>query len=123
MRVVYKMLLLALLVLLTVGGYRVYNMFFNVILEARDVQNFKIQEVQGTYPTELSLSGLAFNSSMAVSSITTKRNGPSLTVFVHLSLAHRGESGNFNYKLTVPDSVNEVRFGKNATQVWKRQAP
>lgn len=52
-----------------------YNMFFDVILESQDVQNFKVQELQGTHPTRLQISGLAFNSSMGVRKITTKREG------------------------------------------------
>lgn len=96
-----------------------YNMFFNVILEAKDVQNFRVEEVQGAHPTRLRLSGLAFNSSMGVRAITTKRDGAALVVLIHLSLAHRGNSGNFAYELTVPNSVDEVRFGRNATPIWK----
>lgn len=123
MKVAYKLALLALLVLVIAGGYRVYNMLFNVILEARDVQNFRVQEVQEKYPTELRLSGLAFNSSMGIRNITTEKYGPVLTVLVHLSLAHRANSGNFDYQLTVPDSVNEVRFGRSSVAIWKREAP
>ena len=100
-----------------------YNMFFNVILESKDVQNFKVQELQGMHPTRLQLSGMAFNSSMGVRKITTKTEGTAVIVLVHLSLAHRGASGNFAYELTVPDSVNEVRFGHSATPVWKRGTP
>jgi len=120
MKMIYK-LALFLLVLLAVGGcMALYNMFFDVILESKDVQNFKVQEVQGTHPTWLQLSGLAFNSSMGVRKISTKRDGTAVVVLVHLSLAHRAASGNFAYELTVPDSVNEVRFGHSVTPVWKR---
>jgi hypothetical protein len=123
MKDVYKIALLALLVLLIAGGFRMYNMLFNVILEARDVQIFKVQEVQGKYPTQLRLSGFAFNSSMGIRNITTRRDGPVLTLLVHLSLAHRANSGNLNYELTVPDSVNEVHFGRSSTTIWKRAVP
>lgn len=99
-----------------------YNMFFDVILEPKDVQNFKVEKLPGT-PTRLMLSGLAFNSSMGVRKITTKRDGTAVVVLVRLSLAHRGASGNFAYELTVPDSVNEVRFGHSVTTVWKRGTP
>jgi hypothetical protein len=123
MKVTYKLAFLALLVLVTAGGYKVYNMFFNVILEARDVQNFRVQEVRGKYPTQLRLSGLAFNSSMGIRNITAEREGLVLTVLVHLSLTHRANSGNFTYQMTVPDSVNEVCFGRSPIAIWKRGAP
>jgi hypothetical protein len=123
MKVTYKLALLALLVLVIAGGYRVYNIFFNVILEARDVQDFRVREIQGKYPTQLMLSGLAFNSSMGVRNITTEREGPVLTVLVHLSLIHRANSGNFTYQMTVPDSVNEACFGRSPIAIWKRGPP
>lgn len=123
MKTIYKLALFFLVVLLAVGGCRaLYNMFFDVILESRDVQNFKVEERPGTHPTRLKLSGLAFNSSMGVRKITTKRDGSAVVVLVHLSLAHRGASGNFAYDLTVPDSVNEVRFGSRTTPIWTRRA-
>ena len=123
MKTIYKLAIL-LLVLLTFGGcMALYKMFFDVILESKDVQNLKIEELQGTHPTRLRLSGLAFNSSMGVRKITTKRDGPAEVVLVHLSVALRGASGNFAYDLTIPDSVNEVRFGSSTTPIWKRGAP
>ncbi len=123
MKTIYK-LALFLLVLLAVGGcIALYNMFFDVTLESKDVQNFKVEELSGAQPTRLKLSGLAFNSSMGVRQITTKRDGAAIVVFVHLSLAQRRASGNFAYELTVPNSVNEVRFGHSATPIWRRGAP
>ncbi len=123
MKMIYKLALVLLVLLAVAGCMALYNMFFDVILEPKDVQTFKVQELRGTHPTRLQLSGLAFNSSMGVRKITTKRDGTAVVVLVHLSLAHRGASGNFAYELTIPDSVNEVRFGHSVTPVWKRGTP
>lgn len=47
MKTVYKLALLLLIALVAIGGRRIYNMFFNVILEAKDVQNFRVEEIKG----------------------------------------------------------------------------
>ena len=123
MKTIYKLVFFLLLALAIGGSVASYNMFFNVILESKDTVNLKVQELQGAHPIRLQLSGLAFNSSMGVREITTKREGNAMTVLVYLSLAHRGASGNFKYELAVPDSVEEVRSGHSATPVWKRTPP
>jgi hypothetical protein len=44
-----------------------------------------------------------------------------LTVNVYLCLARPGLSGSFDYELSVPDSVHEVRFGSEKVVIWKRK--
>jgi hypothetical protein len=123
MRTRYKATL-SVLVLLAAGGsvalYKLYDMCFNVLLESKYVQYFKVEEVQGTRPTRLIISGLAFNSAMTVKRITTKTIGSVIVVSVYLALTKKGTSGSFAYELTVPDSVNEVRFGSSVAPIWKR---
>ena len=120
MKTIIKIAVLLMVLLAMGGGWALYNMFFNVILESKDVLNLKVEETPYSHPTQLKLSGLAFNSSMGIRKITTKRDGPAIVVLVHLSLASRGASGNFAYELTVPDSVKEVRFGRSNISIWKR---
>jgi hypothetical protein len=71
-----------LLVLLAVGGYRA---LYNVILEAKDVQYLKVEELPGTRPMKLKISGHPFYSGMVVRSITAKNDGPVIIVSVHLA--------------------------------------
>jgi archaellum component FlaF (FlaF/FlaG flagellin family) len=92
----------------------------DAILESKDAQSFKVEELQTTRPTKLRVSGLAFNSSMSVKKITTRVEGSTVVVLVHLGLAESGTSGSFSYDLLVPDSVNEVRFGNSPAPIWKR---
>ena len=117
---------LCVLVLLAAGSslalYKLYNMCFNVLLESKDIQYFKVEEVQATRPTKLVISGLAFNSSMTVKKITTKTTGSAIVVLVYLALSKKGTSS-FAYELTVPDSVNQVKFGSSVTPIWKRGSP
>lgn len=98
-------------------------MLRDVILEAKDIQFFKVEEVPGAQPIKLRISGLAFNSAMSVNKITTKVIGPNiLVVDVHLAHAKPGTSGSFQYELTVPDYISEVRFGNDMTSIWTRGA-
>jgi hypothetical protein len=94
----------------------------DVILQEKDAQFFKVEELPGVQPIRLRISGLAFNSAMSVSEITTKADGSTLVVLVHLALTRPGTSGSFVYELAVPETVSEVRFGNSAIPVWKRES-
>jgi hypothetical protein len=91
------------------------------ILSYKDVQFFKVVQLPDRKPTALKISGLAFHSALAVEKITTGIEGKSLTVDVYLCLARPGLSGSFDYEFSVPDSVNEVRFGGEKIVVWRRE--
>jgi hypothetical protein len=93
----------------------------DTILEAKDVQFFKVEIVRSATPVRLKISGLAFYSALSVRKITTRTNGHNMVVLVHLGLAKKGESGSFEYELTVPDDVMEVGFGNGAVTIWKRE--
>jgi hypothetical protein len=93
----------------------------DMILEYKDVQFFKVTEIHSRKPLVVKISGLAFHSAMSVEKITTRSEQSSLVVYVHLTLARPGLSGRFEYELTVPDSINEVRFGNEKAVIWKRK--
>ena len=123
MKSIYKVML-GLLVLLMAGGIvALYKTFYDVILEAKDVQELRVNEISGSRPLKLKVSGHPFYSGMVVRSITTKQNGPVIIVSIHLAaigLAKPKTSGIFEYELTVPDSVNEVGFGRTHSPIWRR---
>lgn len=91
-----------------------------LILEAKDVQSFKIIPSESSGDKILKISGLAFHSSLAVNEITTTHKGDSLNIYVHLAPAKKGLSGDFSHELSIPETINIVRFGKNKTVIWKR---
>jgi len=91
------------------------------VLELSDVDSFKIQQQTTESHVQLRISGLVFRSSYVISSVDSKVNGDVLTVLVHLALAKKGASGNLDYNLSIPDVVNEVRFGNKATIIWTRK--
>lgn len=58
--------------------------------------------------------------------ITEKKDGATITISVHLAvigLVKPKTNGNFEYELMVPKSVDEVRFGRTSTIIWKRPPP
>ncbi len=93
----------------------------DTILEYKDV-NLDVTELPNRTPLTLKISGLAFHSVLSVEKITTKTEGASLIVYVHLTIAKPGLSGRFEHELSVPDSINQVQFGNGKHTVWKRKS-
>jgi hypothetical protein len=94
-----------------------------MLLKAKDVQFFKVNEFRSSSSsvTKLEISGLAFHSSLAVREITKNEAGDELTIFVSLTPAKPGLSGNFAYEVTLPANINVVYFGEDKTVIWKRK--
>lgn len=94
----------------------------HMVLEYKDVQFFQCTEIQTRAPTIIKVSGLAFSSALVVDRITTQQEGSSITILVYLAPTREGTSasGSFVYELTVPDSVQEVRFGNSGVVIWRR---
>jgi hypothetical protein len=123
-----RKLLLVFLGLLLVGcsvtAYSLYGMFYNVILESKDTMHFNVEELRGAHPTKLKITGFPLYSGMIVRSVTQKKHDSTIVVSAHLAVVGLSKPlffGNvIDYDLTVPDSVNEVRFGSSKTLIWKR---
>ena len=128
MRTRYKLtaLVLSLLAIAAyLATYKAYNAAYNVIPESKEIGDLKVEELSRTGETKLKISGFPFYSGMVVRSISTKRAGPIITVSLHMALvglAQPRRPGRFEYELTVPDSVDEVRFGRDAKPIWRRGA-
>jgi hypothetical protein len=91
-------------------------------LEYRAVAGFKAREIPGP-ARRLKISGLAMHSALFVGRIESKIDGPVETVLVHLTpIGSAGMSGNFDYDVDIPPSVNEVRFGTEGTVIWRRKS-
>lgn len=105
--------------------YRAYDELYNVPLEARLIANFNVEQTRAIGPVTLKMSGLPMYSGMVVRNVTVKTRGSVMFVTPHLALVGLAKPiarGTFEYQLAVPDSVDEVRFGKSAVPVWKRQS-
>lgn len=106
-------------------SYRAYNELYNLPLEARLIANFKVEQTRRDSPVTLNMSGQPMYSGMVVRNVTTKTHGSVLFVTPHLALVGLAKpiaQGTFEYQLVVPDSVDEVRFGKSGAPVWKRHS-
>jgi hypothetical protein len=118
-RTLLRKLFSGLVLLLAAAAFIVYAQEEDMILELKDVQFFKAQQIN-SLPVTIRLSGLAFHSSLAIQDITTAQHDESLQVLVRLTLAREGLSGNLNYTLAIPASVNTVTFGMGKAVIWNR---
>ena len=91
----------------------------DMILQLKDVQNFKIQQTSSS-PVVIKLSGLVFHSSLVVKNIASSQHDEYLEILVHLKPTSSGLSGNFECDFVVPPSVSSVTFGKEKVVIWNR---
>jgi hypothetical protein len=113
-----------LLVLLVAGGAGLYFLFeaaFDVILEPRNMFVLTVEELPGGRPLRLKIRGVA-PPAQSVYRIENKTKGSVIVVLAHGGLAKEGTSGTIEYELSVPDSVDEVRFGNSSAPIWKRNS-
>jgi hypothetical protein len=126
MKTKHKVALFVLILLAAAGSvasYEAYNGLYNIIPTAGHISRLNVEELRGSGATRLRISGYPMDSALVLRSITAKRDGPVITVSLHLALSGLAKPKSFwpfEYELTVPDSVNEVRFGRDAKTIWKR---
>lgn len=100
-----------------------YATFYDQILEESSLTRVKVEELNGTHPLQLRITVQSLNSAQDIRAVTTKRQGESVGVRYHLALAGlvKPQLGwHEPYSLTIPDSVSEVRFGRDSQVVWRR---
>jgi hypothetical protein len=111
----------------SIGAYKIYNALYNVIPESKEISSIKVQELRGTVPTKLKIYGFPVQSGLVIREISAETDGPTITVTLHMAwvgLAKPIAPGtSFEYELTVPDSVKEVRIGRDAKLIWTRSSP
>ncbi len=103
--------------------HRAYDELYNLPIEARLISNFNVEQVRSASPVTLNMSGQPMYSGMVVRNVTIKTRGSVMFVTPHLALVGLAKpiaQGAFEYQVVIPDSVDEVRFGKPAIPVWKR---
>jgi len=91
-----------------------------MILESKDVQFLKVDEINSGTSKQLKISGLVLHSAWAVSEVTQSQKDDSLHILVHLVRAREGLSGNLSYETVIPPAVSVVRFGNQKTIIWSR---
>ncbi|MFI5103207.1 MAG: hypothetical protein ACHP9V_07575 [Terriglobales bacterium] len=100
-----------------------YVLWWNtIILEREAVIHLQVIELQHGRSTVVRISGLSGHSALSVKKITSHVENGEITVIVRLFLAREGTSGNFQYDVPVPESVNEIRFGQKKELIWRRES-
>ena len=102
---------------------KAYNVFYDQILERSDTWHLRVEEVSGTSPLQIRITTDSYQSAPVIRKVTTRSQDHELTVFYHLAIAGLAKpSLNWGeaYTLTVPNSVDEVRFGHRAELIWSR---
>jgi hypothetical protein len=116
--------LFGLLAVFGIGAYYAYATLYNQILEMSATTRVKADALNGADPLQLRITITSLNSAQDIRTVTTKMHGKSVIVRYHLALAGlvKPQLGwHEPYLLTVPDSVNEVRFGRGEQVIWVRE--
>jgi hypothetical protein len=88
----------------------------------RKIASLHVVELQHGKFAVVRITGLSGESACSVKKITSHVEDGTITVFVHLFLARKGTTGSFQYDVHVPESVNEIRFGKKRELIWSRES-
>jgi hypothetical protein len=115
-------LLIGLAIGIGVIAYAAWSALYDHIMTMGEVQHMKVEEMSGTHPLQLKITFQTGDSALVTRTVTAKQRGQSVTILYHLALTGlvKPEFGwHEPYLLTVPDSVNEVRFGDSQV-IWRR---
>lgn len=89
-------------------------------LELKDVQFFQAKQIDSSTMT-IRLTGLVFHSSLGIRNIITLQDNQSLQILVYLVPATAKFTGNLDFSVTVPSSIQSVTFGKTKAVIWDRE--
>ncbi len=120
----FPLALLGVLAFAGIAAHAAYSTLYNRVLEKPQLSQVGVEEVAGTYPLQLKITVKAVNDWQDIRSVTTVTRGGAMTVLYHLSLASLAKPGvswHDPYLLSVPDTVNEVRFGHHQAIIWQRR--
>ena len=111
---------LCLLVAAAAGSIFVYEQ--TTVLERQVTLQFKVSDTRRDGIHVVHVSGLSGASAMSVKNVSERKTDSSITILVHIFLARSGTTGNFDYDVTVPAGVNEIRYGNDGVVIWRRDA-
>jgi hypothetical protein len=108
-----------------IGGvaYAVWTSIYNEIMTSSEAMHINVEEMSGTDPLQLKIKVVPKGSAPVIRTVTTKRHGQSVTVLYHLAISGLVKprlGWQDSYLMTVPDSVREVRFGRDSAVIWQR---
>ena len=98
-----------------------YLMRPTIVLEPRYTKELRVVELSSRPTCIVRVSGLSLSSVYSADKFTAQAEGQSLNLLVFLSLSAPWRTvKRFQYDVTVPESVNEIRFGKSKEVIWRR---
>ena len=118
MRFLQKPLGAVLVIILVVAAY--YMWWHTVVLERISIAQLKIVEHTRSGLTIVHVSGWCLDDAYAIKRITATVEGSSINLLVYAFLVRSGKTGAIEYDVTIPPSVNELRFGKERVVIWRR---
>jgi len=110
------------IVLLILGGTAYMLWWHTIMLETRSVAKLTVVERTRSEVTVVHVSGLCQEGAYVIKRVVATVEGSSVNLFVYAVLLRPGATGWFEYDVTVPASVNEIRFGKDKVVIWTRRA-
>jgi hypothetical protein len=114
---------MGLIALIGIAAHAAYATLYNRVLDKPDLSHVSVEEVAGSQPVQLRITVKAVNDWQDIRAVTTKTQDSAVTVVYHLSLpslAKPGVSWHEPYVLSIPDTVDEVRFGHRNAVIWQR---
>jgi hypothetical protein len=88
------------------------------IAELRDIQGWKVGEVQEASGLIVSVSGLVAHSALATGKICLSRSGDELWLRIELVPTRRELTGRIEERLFVPTHVVRILFGEERRAIW-----
>ena len=110
MKLVY--VFLAAIVIMILGAAAYILWWHVIVLETRSVVKPKVVEHSCSEATVVHVSGICEEDAYVIKRVVATVEGPSINLLVYAVLLRPGAIGRFEYDVTVPASVNEIRFGK-----------
>ena len=118
----HKTALYSALLVLFIGAVVAFVMWeYGSPVSRKGLSELKISSNPSGHPTTVSVDGSLISSSLAVSSVTQRRQGRCIVVVVREGIIHRGRtSGKFHLDVTVSDDIEEIAFGNVRDVIWRR---
>jgi hypothetical protein len=92
------------------------------VVEIADVRFDELSVMASPKGRNLHMSGLVFDSGLAVSDINSKQAEDAVIVEITLTLAKPGMSGSFHADIPLRSDTNRVLFGRELAPIWDNGA-
>jgi hypothetical protein len=114
---------LMMIVAIGAGLYIQRELDSSVLEACKDAFGLHVTNLGDSDHPDLLISGFAPESFASIGRISTEDESSTLIVFLHLSLPMLGESPYFHEEVEIPPEIENVQFGLDKTEIWKREAP